>query len=161
MIFSSNFDRRKVNPKIYIKFWRPACFPSSLYGTEQFTLTPTLLAKLERCQQWFLKNVFYVPKFAPKQLLLKLSVLTSIESEIALRRPLFLGRLLSGDKMAPVVRELFEIRANSYFNTNIVSLGVLPSTCEALHKYDLFNHLDSWYHDSSPPDICFIEIYRM
>ena len=56
--------------------------------------------------------------------------------------------------MAPVVRELFEIRANSYFDINIVSLGVLPSICEALpgealHKYDLFNHFDSWYHDSS------------
>ena len=91
----------------------------------------------------------YVPKFAPKQLLLKLSVLKSTESEIALRRRLFLGRLLSGDKVTPVVRELFEIRAGSYFDTNIVSLGVLPSICEVLHKYDLFNHFDSWYHDSS------------
>ena len=54
----------------------------------------------------------YVPKFAPKQLLLKLSGLKSIESEVALRRLLFLGRSLSGDKMTPVVRELFEIRAN-------------------------------------------------
>ena len=58
---------------IYIKFWRQACLPTLLYGTELFTLTPTLLAKVERCQQWFLKNVFYVPKFAPCQILLKLS----------------------------------------------------------------------------------------
>ena len=29
--------------------------------------------------------------------------------------------------MALVVRELFEMRADSYFDTNIVSLGVLPS----------------------------------
>ena len=42
MIFSSNFDRRKVSPLIYIKFWREACLPSLLYGTELFTLTPTL-----------------------------------------------------------------------------------------------------------------------
>ena len=27
MIFSSNFDRRKVNPFIYIKFWGKACLP--------------------------------------------------------------------------------------------------------------------------------------
>ena len=33
MIFSSNFDRRKVNPLICIKFWRQACLPSLLYGT--------------------------------------------------------------------------------------------------------------------------------
>ena len=94
-----------------------------------FTLTPTLLAKLERSQQWLLTNVFYVPMFAPKQLLLKLSDLKSIESEIALRRILFLGCLLSGDKMAPVVHVLFEIRANNYFDTNVVLLGVLPSIC--------------------------------
>ena len=88
-------------------------------------LTPTLLAKVERCQQWFLKNVFYVPKFAPCQLLLKLSGLWSIDLEIG-----FLGRLLTGDKMAPVVRDLFQIRSRSYFDANVVSLGVLPSVCE-------------------------------
>ena len=111
MIFSSNFDRRKVSPLIYIKFWREAL----LYGTELFTLTPTLLAKLERCQGWFLKNVFYVPKSASRQLLLKLSCLRSIKSEIALRKLLFLGRLLTEDKMAPVVRNLFEIRTSKLF----------------------------------------------
>ena len=117
MIFSSNSDRRKVNPLIYIKFWGQACLLSLLYSTELFTLRPTLL-KLEHCQQWFLQNVFYVPKFAPKQLLLKLSGLKSIETEITLRGLLFSRRLLSGDKMTPVVRELFEIKANSYFDTN-------------------------------------------
>ena len=134
MIFSSNSDRQKVNPLIYIKFWQQACLPSLLYGTELFTPAATLLAKLERCQQWFLKNVFYGPKFVPKQLLLKLSGLNSIESEIALRMLMFLGRLL-------------KIRANSYFDTNIVSLGDL--ICETLHKCDLFNHFDSWCHDPS------------
>ena len=84
MLFSSNFDRRKVNPLTYVKFWRQACLPTLLYGTELFTLTPTLLTKFERCQQWFLKNVFYVTKFAPCQLLLKLSGLWSIDSEIGL-----------------------------------------------------------------------------
>ena len=51
IIFSSNFDRRKFNPPIYIKFWRQACLPTLLYGTELFTFTPSLLAKLERSQQ--------------------------------------------------------------------------------------------------------------
>ena len=50
IIFSSNFDRRKVSPLIYIKFWRQACLPTLLYGAELFTLTPSLLTKLERCQ---------------------------------------------------------------------------------------------------------------
>ena len=38
MIFSSDFDCRKVNPIIYIKFWSQACLPSLLYGSELFTL---------------------------------------------------------------------------------------------------------------------------
>ena len=85
MIFSSNFDRRKVNPFICIKFWSQACLPSPLYGSELFTLTSSLPAKLERCQQWFLRYIFYVSYFAPIRLILKLSGLNSIESEIALR----------------------------------------------------------------------------
>ena len=145
--FSYLNEKKSILLCLPSKFWRQACLPSKLYGTELFNLTQTLLAKLERCQQWFLENVFYVPKFAPKQLLLKLSGLKPIESEIAHRKHLFLSRLLSGDKMTPVVRELFEIRANNYFDTNIVSLGALPSICKALHKYDLFNNFDSWYHD--------------
>ena len=66
MIFLANSDRRKVNPLVYIKLWRQACLHSLLYGTDLFTITPTLLEKFERCQQWFLKHVFYVPQFAPK-----------------------------------------------------------------------------------------------
>ena len=49
-IFSSNLDCRKINPLVYDKFWRQACLPSLLYGAEIFTLTPTLLTKVERCQ---------------------------------------------------------------------------------------------------------------
>ena len=47
MIFSSNFDRHRVNPFIYIKFWSQACLHSLLYGSELFTLTSSLFAKLE------------------------------------------------------------------------------------------------------------------
>ena len=84
MIFSSNFNRRKTNPLIYVKFWRQACLPTLLFGTELFTLNASQLIKLERCQQWFLKKNFYVPVFAPSSLLLKLSGLNSIEAEIDL-----------------------------------------------------------------------------
>ena len=100
MIFSSNLDRRKINPLVYVKFWKQACLPSLLYGAEVFTLIPTLLTKLERCQSWFLKIIFYVPKFAPSSLLQRLSGLNSIESEIALRKILFLGCLITEPKMA-------------------------------------------------------------
>ena len=87
MIFSSNLDHQKVNPIIYVKFWRQACLPMLLFGTELFTLTPTLLLRLECCQSWFLKNIVCIPKFAPGPLLQKLSGLNSIESEIAIKKP--------------------------------------------------------------------------
>ena len=89
MIFSSKFARRKTTPLVYIKFWKQACLPSLLFGSELFTLTPSLLLKLERCQLWFLKNTSYVPSFAYSTLILKLSVLNSVESEIDVKRLLF------------------------------------------------------------------------
>ena len=115
MIFSSNLDRRKINPPVYVKFWRQACIPSLVYGAEAFTLTPTLLTKLERCQSWVLKSIFYVPKFAPNLLLQRLPGLNSIESEIALNKLIFLGLLITEPKMAQSVRSLFMSRAENYF----------------------------------------------
>ena len=79
MLFSSSFDHWKVNPLIYVKFWRQACLTKLLYGAELSTITPTLLLRLERCQSWFLKNIFYVAKFAPGPLLLASSCLNSVE----------------------------------------------------------------------------------
>ena len=115
MIFASGFDCLKVNPFVYIKFWRQACLPSLLYGVEVFTVSPTLIEKFERCQQWFLKNLFLIPKFTPKHLLLKFSELNSVESEIALRNFLFLGLLITETKMAPVVLiKLSDTRAETF-----------------------------------------------
>ena len=122
-----------------------------LHGVEPFTVTPILIEKFERCQLWFLKNLFFVPKFTPRHLLLKLSELNSVESEIALRKFLFLGRLITETKMAHVVRKFFYTRAKSFFDTSIDSLGVLPSICDALKKYGLFCYFDQWFIDSSFP----------
>ena len=123
-----------------------------MYGSELFTLTSSLLAKLERCQQWFLKNIFDVPKFALIRLILKLSSLNSIESEIALRKLLFLGRIITENKLTPTVRNLFRYRVDSYFDENICSLGILPSICEALHRYEVFDYFESWFHNSTFPN---------
>ena len=50
LIFASNFDHCKVNLLVYTKLWKQACLLSLSFGTELWTLTPTLLLKLERCQ---------------------------------------------------------------------------------------------------------------
>ena len=129
MIFSTNFDHRKVNPLIYIKFWQQACIPSLLFGIELMSITPSLSSKLERCHSWFLKNTFFVPDHAPSLLLLRLSGLNSIDSEIHIGRLLFLGRLITEPKMAPAVtKNLFTIRVDIFFNSNIGSMGIIAYT---------------------------------
>ena len=108
VIFSSNLDRRKVKPLIFVKFWRHACLPSLSFGAELFTLTQGLVLNLECCQSWFLQHIFYVTRFAPGLLLLKMSGLNSVASEIPIKKLLFLGRLITEPNMTPTVRNLFE-----------------------------------------------------
>ena len=151
MTFSSDFNRRKTNPLIYIKFWRQACLPSLLLGTKLFTLNASQLTNLERCQQWFLKNIFCVPNLAPDSLPLRLSGLNSIEAEIDLKKLMFLGRLVIEPKIAPVVRFLFSSRVDSFFDANITSRGVLPSICDSLYQYNLFHYLELWFSESIFP----------
>ena len=122
--------------------------PSLLFGEELWTLTPTLLLKLERCQYWFLKHIFYVSEFTPGTLLLKLSGLNSIESEVATKKLLFLGRLITEPKMTPLIKNPFDSRTKSFFDSDISSLGVLPSIAESLEKFDLFYYFETWYNNS-------------
>ena len=132
LIFASNFDRRKVNPLVYVKLRKQACLPSLLFGAEIWTLTATSLLKLEQCQYWFLKHILYVPEFAPGPLLLKLSGLNSIESEVATKMLLFSGRLITEPKMTRLIKNLCDSRTKSFFDSDISSLGVLPSIAESL-----------------------------
>ena len=71
-VFSANFHRRKTNPFVYIKFWKQVYLPSLLFGVELFSLNKSLLEKLERCQHWFLKILFYVPDFCASSFLLQI-----------------------------------------------------------------------------------------
>ena len=119
LIFASDFDRCKVNLLVYVKLWKQACLPSLLFGAELWMLTPTLLLKLERCQYWFLKHIFYVPELAPGPLLLKLSGLNSVESEVDTRKLLFLGRLIREHKMTPLIKNLFNSRTGGVGNLPI------------------------------------------
>ena len=148
LIFASNFDRHKVNPLVYLKLRKQACLPSFLFGVELWTLTPTLLLKLERCQYWFLKHIFYAPEFAPGPLLLKLPGLNSIESDVATKKLLFLGRLITEPKMTPLIENLFDSGTKS-FESDISSLGVLPSIVESLKKFNLY--FEIWYNNSISP----------
>ena len=87
-------------------------------------MNPRFLLKLESCQLWFLKNIFYVPSFVHSTLILELSGLNFIESEIDAKRLLFWGPLITEPNMATFVKNLFRSRAESYFDSNISSNGV-------------------------------------
>ena len=47
--------------------------------------------------------------------------------------------------MTPALRSLFEPRSKSLFDADIISLGILPSISEALHKFDFFHYFDEWF----------------
>ena len=78
MIFLANTDRCKTSPLIYVKQWKQVCLPPLLFGSKIFSLTPTLLSKLERCQRWFLKIIFHVPKFASSIFIERLAGVSSV-----------------------------------------------------------------------------------
>ena len=117
---------------------------------------------------WFLKIIFFVPKFAPNLLILQLAGVNPIESEIDIRKLLFLGCLLTEPKMTFVVKSLFQSTATSCFESlsqlsqYIKSIGVLPSICHTLCKYNLFTYFETWFHISVFP--CYEEwkpiVYR-
>ena len=43
------------------------------------------------------------------------------------------------------------VRLKSFFDSDITSLGVLPSIAEALHKYELFHYFKNWHNSSTFP----------
>ena len=61
MTFSSNSNHRKINPLVYVKFWRQACLPSLLFGTELFTLNATQPSNLNTVSSGFSKTFSMSP----------------------------------------------------------------------------------------------------
>ena len=93
MLFSDNFDRRRTNPLIYVKFWKKACIPALLFGAELWTVRKTGLDKLEGCQRWFLKNLFYLPDYIESSILYIISGLPKLALFYIRRDYIFLVEL--------------------------------------------------------------------
>ena len=74
--------------------------------------------------------MFYVPKFAPSSLLLKLLDLNSIDSEVATIKLLFSDNSITEAKMAPFVKRPFDSRIKSFFN----SVYFLQVYCQVLQS---------------------------
>ena len=53
--------------------------------------------------------------------------------------------------MAETVKSLFLVRVENYFDSRFSALGAIPSICETLRKYDLFQHFENWFTNSIFP----------
>ena len=53
--------------------------------------------------------------------------------------------------MSPAEKSLFDSRTESFFDSDITSLGVLSSIAEALHKYELLHCFKNWHNSSTFP----------
>ena len=134
-----------------MKFWKQACLPALLFGSELFSITPSLLLKLEDCQHCFLRKAFHAPKFAPGILLSQLSILISVAAEIDLKKRLLLSCLITQPNMAPTMKSLFLSKMENSLDPSLPTLGIIHRIYEALQKYDLFHYFIQWFHSSISP----------
>ena len=145
MLFSARFDRRRTNPLAYLKIWKQACIPCSLFGSELWNLTPSDIEKLERCQRWFVRKVLYLPSHSDVSSLQSISDLTSVELQIDIRKLFFFARVVSSNGMSPVVSDIFRLRAKEYFrNPDCVPTGFMDDIVRLLKKYDLHSYFSLW-----------------
>ena len=145
MLFSARFDRRRSNPLVYLKIWKQACIPCLLFGSELWNLTPSDIEKLERCQRWFVRKVFYLANHSDGFSLQSISGLTSVELQIDIRKLFFFARIVRNDGMSPVVRDIFRFRAKENFrNPDCIPTGFMGDIVGLLKKYDLHSYFIMW-----------------
>ena len=145
MLFSARFDRRRTDPLVYLKIWKQACILCLLFGSELWNLTTSDIEKLERCQRWFVRKVFYLSNHSDASRLQSISGLTSVELQIDIGKLFFFARIVSNDGMSPVVRDIFRFRAKEYFrNPDCVQTGFMGDTVGLLKKYDIHSYFSLW-----------------
>ena len=49
------------------------------------------------------------------------------------------------------MRNLPRSRTESLFDKDVKSIAILPSICETLNKYDLFNYFEIWFNSTTFP----------
>ena len=135
MLFSARFDRRRTNPLVHmLTVWLRTMEPNTFY-----------VEKLERCQRWFVRKVFYFHNHSDISSLQTISGLTSVELQIDIRKLFLFARIVSNDGMSPVVRYIFRFRAEVYFrNPDSVPTGVMDDIVGLLRKYDLHLYFSLW-----------------
>ena len=71
-------------------------FTNAIVWIRLWILKQTRILELrERCQSWFLRNVFHLKKFCDNSILTKISGLRSIESAVNYKKLLFIARVIN------------------------------------------------------------------
>ena len=107
-----------------------------MFDSELWSLTKTDIACLERCQNWFIRKVFHLPKFSSHLLLLKISGLISVENEIAKRKLFFFARMALSTSDT-VLCKLFQARVGNFLTIQNNSFGFIKDVVFFMHKYSL------------------------
>ena len=152
MLFFADFYRRRINPMVYIKFWKQACIPALLFGAELWTVTKSGIEKFERCQRWFLKKPFHLPDFVDSLLLNVISGLPTIGSLLQQKKLYFLGRILTLPNVPKVVLHILKLRLNMLnVDSDSKSTGFLGEILHSLETYNLIPYLHLWQEVSIFP----------
>ena len=135
----------KVSPRLGKRL---VCYLLLMSGSELWTLTPTLLNKLEACQRWFLKKLFHLPEHAPNHSLYIISRLLTIETLIDQRKLCFLARIITSH----TINNLYRLRLLPSFQgpENYIT-GIVKDTIDCLAKYGLEPYLEQWARASMFP----------
>ena len=139
MILNGCTNSKNTSPLICIKLWRQACLPTLSFGSELLILRQTQILELERCQSWFLRKVFHLPKFCDNSILIKISGLWSIESAVNYRKLLFIARVINRSSEDNVYRLLL-LRKTSFLKQPDDSIDLVT----VFKKYDLYDLFLDW-----------------
>ena len=129
-----------------------SCIPALLFGAELWTVTKTGLDKLEGCQRWFLKKLFYLLDHIESSILCIISGLPTISTLLHQKRLYFLGRIISLKKIPKVVSDILRARLQTLDNNNFVApQGFLGEIAQSLKMFDLTSYLSLWQRVSVFP----------
>ena len=114
-----------------------------MFGSELWSLTKTDIACFERCENWFIRKVFHLPKLSSHLLLVKISGLISVEIEIAKWKLFFFARMALST-LDTVLCELFQACVRSFLTIQNNSFGFIKDVVFFIHTYSLSDYFDNW-----------------
>ena len=139
---------------IYLKFWKQACIPTLIFGTEisSLMITSTHLEKPERCQRWFIRRLFHLPDYTNNEILAIVSSIPSIATIINQKKLYFLGRIITLPENTYIVKAVMKSRFLDFFDgDNSSPRGFLHGIVCLPEKYELMTYALFWKNSSLFP----------